>query len=444
MDVIGDFLHKTRMDKLFISLYERVHRCDEYFREQLRPVLFILFAHLYTQLLDEKWSFFNRYHMGTSLGDVERYCNQRVHITLSRLSKILLSIHLLKGENPLKELMNEWIIFHEEEIQVTTWWERIRMNGVEYAEVRWQVPAKSSFYTKYLEKTKDPIVVPEILLEDVPKIAHVQILSSSSSLLCMDMDPETIVAGFEDVPVRVWRKGGKEKELSSFPCYAISLYRNHVLTTTTDQGIIQVWDIEGDEDVVPCVFRQEMRYPIWTLEFAPRGYYFVTGGRTGLIHLWQMDQVTTPKRTLNGHVSDVQIVTWHPNTHYIASTSLDHTCYLWDIQSCTIARHFSGFSIQLTSLRISPDGKRIAGGTLHGKVHVWDLPTGKECLAPSSSSSSLPVYALTWQDEHTLLATDEEEHLRFILGGEEEKVTVPFRPLFLFTMGKQGRVVVGG
>jgi WD40 repeat protein len=34
-----------------------------------------------------------------------------------------------------------------------------------------------------------------------------------------------------------------------------------------------------------------------------------------------------------GHQSDVDVVSWHPNSHYVATGSSDRTVRLWDVAS---------------------------------------------------------------------------------------------------------------
>lgn len=43
-----------------------------------------------------------------------------------------------------------------------------------------------------------------------------------------------------------------------------------------------------------------------------------------------------------GHTSDVDMVRWHPNCHYIASGSSDRTVRLWDVRTGECARLLVG------------------------------------------------------------------------------------------------------
>lgn len=43
-----------------------------------------------------------------------------------------------------------------------------------------------------------------------------------------------------------------------------------------------------------------------------------------------------------GHQSDVDVVQWHPNSHYLATGSSDRSIRLWDVRDSSTARVFVG------------------------------------------------------------------------------------------------------
>lgn len=62
---------------------------------------------------------------------------------------------------------------------------------------------------------------------------------------------------------------------------------------------------------------------------------------------WLLRFVSAPTRlppncTTAGHTSDVDMVRWHPNCHYIASGSSDRTVRLWDVRTGECARLLVG------------------------------------------------------------------------------------------------------
>jgi transcription initiation factor TFIID subunit 5 len=118
--------------------------------------------------------------------------------------------------------------------------------------------------------------------------------------------------------------------------------------------------------------------PVWSVAFAPCGYYFASAGADGTARLWTTDR-SVPVRLFTGHTAgNVNCVSWHPNANYIITGSDDKTCRLWDIQTGRTVRLLTGCSAGLNVVCISPQGRLAAAADHSGCVHLWDLATGKK------------------------------------------------------------------
>ena len=127
--------------------------------------------------------------------------------------------------------------------------------------------------------------------------------------------------------------------------------------------------------------------PVWSVAFAPSGYYFASAGGDSTARLWVTDR-PTPVRLFAGHTSDsVHCVTFHPNTNYILTGAEDKTARLWDIQTGRCVRLLNGCSSGIHKVRIDPSGQYAAGADTAGTVHLWDLGTGKKVSEFRSKST---------------------------------------------------------
>lgn len=84
-----------------------------------------------------------------------------------------------------------------------------------------------------------------------------------------------------------------------------------------------------------------------------------------------------PLRRRPGHASDVDVVAWHPNSHYVATGSADRTVRLWDVASGATVRLLAAQTSCLTCLAFSPDGGTLAAGSEDGSIAVYDLSAGR-------------------------------------------------------------------
>ena len=145
--------------------------------------------------------------------------------------------------------------------------------------------------------------------------------------------------------------------------------------------------------------------PVWSVAFAPSGYYFASAGGDATARLWVTDR-PTPVRLFAGHTSDsVHCVTFHPNTNYILTGAEDKTVRLWDIQTGRCVRLLNGCSSGIHKVRIDPSGQYAAGADAAGTVHLWDLGTGKkvsEFRAKSTGSEAASRKSTSWGMLHAL------------------------------------------
>ena len=81
---------------------------------------------------------------------------------------------------------------------------------------------------------------------------------------------------------------------------------------------------------------------------------------------------------LRGHGRKVMSVSWSPDGTRLASGSVDKTVLIWDAASGEQLCSLTGHSDGVTSVSWSPDGKRLASGSFDETVRIWEFATGKE------------------------------------------------------------------
>lgn len=118
--------------------------------------------------------------------------------------------------------------------------------------------------------------------------------------------------------------------------------------------------------------------PIWSVSFAPSGYYFASAGSDGTARLWTTDR-PSPVRILSGHTSpSVNCVKWHPNCNYVLTGSDDKTVRMWDVQSGQCVRLMSGCSRGVSIVAVCPSGRYVSGADSSGIISIWDLGSGRK------------------------------------------------------------------
>jgi WD40 repeat protein len=81
--------------------------------------------------------------------------------------------------------------------------------------------------------------------------------------------------------------------------------------------------------------------------------------------------------SLVGHKSRVECIAFSPDGRRIASGSLDTTIRLWDGETgAAVSEPLKGHTGRILCLAFSPDGRRIASGSEDNTIRLWDAYTG--------------------------------------------------------------------
>ena len=291
---------------------------------------------------------------------------------------------------------------------------------------------------------------------------------SGVGLTCAKMSPpdgRRVAAGCDDAAVRIWSIYGGNEEVheagivllghkNGFPVFDVDWNRDgRTLLSAGGDGSIRLWDTlakgpfgtvatvtrrtapqskpepvseEGPGMTVPglrdeatddiagaalAVYRGHApSCPVWSVSFAPSGYYFASAASDGTGRIFTTDR-PAPVRILSGHTSaSVNCVRWHPNCNYVVTGCDDKTVRMWDVQSGRCVRLLNGCGHGINTVAVSPSGKYLAGADCSGVVHLWELGSGQKMneLRTTTHSnllgSSLVIHSMSFSSCGTSLA----------------------------------------
>jgi Prp8 binding protein len=165
-----------------------------------------------------------------------------------------------------------------------------------------------------------------------------------------------------------------------------------LIASGSDDRSVKIYDHRAKQIVCSLA----CKFPVLTTSFAPSGDRLFTSGVEGTIRQWDLRQLSeeenrlegTVQMTLSGHTDTVTGISLSPDGSSLLSTSMDHSCRIWDVrafsksaqQRNTAILYGARHNIDKNILRCawSPSGKLVSSGssdTPSCHVHIWEART---------------------------------------------------------------------
>ncbi|MDQ3802657.1 MAG: hypothetical protein M3416_02220 [Acidobacteriota bacterium] len=187
-----------------------------------------------------------------------------------------------------------------------------------------------------------------------------------------------------------------------------------------------------------------------SVAFLPDSKRFVSGGRDGVVKLWEVKEVQEPNglATLRGYQNTIRSVAFPKRgAAWLATGDKDGVVKLWDLTHNQSGGSPGGTKAlphggDVSSVAFSDDGKMLGSGGSGGVVKLWDVPTGElraTLLDPDGDRSD--VLAVAFSPDGNILASGNRnkivrlwdvktgKKLTDLIGPDGAVLSVAFSPL---------------
>ena len=200
-------------------------------------------------------------------------------------------------------------------------------------------------------------------------------------------DGRTLASASEDRKIILW-DAANGKKLRILAGHKDGVTRvafspdGRILASASEDRKIILWDTANGKKLRILAGHNNK---VTSVAFSPDGSTLASGSFDKTIILWDVAG-GTKKQTLAGHKGGVTSVTFSPDGRTLASASQDKTIILWDVASGTNQHTLAGHKGGVTSVTFSPDGHTLVSGSseeswMHRSsdetVIFWDISKGK-------------------------------------------------------------------
>jgi len=122
---------------------------------------------------------------------------------------------------------------------------------------------------------------------------------------------------------------------------------------------------------------------------------------------WEWDRLNyiadQSRMTLQGHTNWISSIAISPEGKRVVSASWDNTIRIWDIDKGIELRKISReHGNYVFCIALSPDGRRIVAGDNAGQIDVWDITTGENVMVISGNLSLVSTIAFSPDGKHII------------------------------------------
>jgi WD40 repeat protein len=192
--------------------------------------------------------------------------------------------------------------------------------------------------------------------------------------LVLSPDGETLVSCSDDSGINLWnwKTGSYTRTLLEHSSNVLALAVSADNQTLISGGLdgIRVWDLRSQRPRYTLA-----RFDAQTYALAANGDILASGGKNGLIKLWNLNAGTEINSWL-GHSNTISALVFAPDGQTLVSGSYDRSVKVWERGSGKLLYHLLGHTDKIQAIAIHPSGQILASASRDG-IRLWNLQTGE-------------------------------------------------------------------
>jgi len=149
------------------------------------------------------------------------------------------------------------------------------------------------------------------------------------------------------------------------------------LASASQDGKMIIWN------ALTCLKMNAITLPsnwVMTCGYSPNGDFVASGGLDNNCSIWKVKSGQPPPtkvtRELTGHDGFLSCCRFIDNQRIVTSSG-DHTCILWDVETAQQTQVFRQHSADVMFISLNSDNSAFVSGSCDGSILAWDLRSPK-------------------------------------------------------------------
>ena len=144
------------------------------------------------------------------------------------------------------------------------------------------------------------------------------------------------------------------------------------LASTSNDETVRIWDVNSGQNLHTTNAHKNGGLAI---AYSPNGKQLASAGKDSKLKLWNAQSGAFEKEiTVNNNLW-VFGISFHPNGKEIATANADKTIKIFDLDSGELLKTLTGHRSEVNAVTYSPDGKYLVSGSRDNSVKMWNAET---------------------------------------------------------------------
>lgn len=151
---------------------------------------------------------------------------------------------------------------------------------------------------------------------------------------------------------------------------------SQAIASTGNDQTVRVWNLHNGQNLYP------MLYPINThtngglaIAYSPDGKKIASAGKDGRVKLWNAQTGALEKEIIVNDSFWIVGISFHPNGKAIATANVDKTIKIFDLTTGELLKTLKGHRSEVNAVTYSPDGTYIVSASRDNTVKLWNAET---------------------------------------------------------------------